>query len=303
MTNQNQCFGMTVPTMNPSQMSASVAPLALQMTDLQMLCQRSGPVQLALPAAIAAGNGNEARSPTSTQASPTGSMQLALEWPEQQKSDQPGDAAKVADPSSVVGDPSGSQGKVERGSLAAAVPTDGAACEDRPQDAVPAGRDGAEPGKEDQCFKESALDKSSVQTAPTVQQSMTRLEAALSQRNAAKDEAKQSPAEQPEAQTPQTPSTKKQAGKNKKSPMKKPSANKKVKPIHTKDAPRAGGPNKKPASNKKETSKNSIPRGLGRVIPTKKRRIAMVPWGCATCRQVAGCTPSCWKKKGWIAKD
>ena len=63
-----------------------------------------------------------------------------------------------------------------------------------------------------------------------------------------------------------------------------------------------GPPMKKPASQKaqKPEENHVIPKGNGKPVPSKSRRIKMMPHGCTTCRFVAGCTPSCWKKKGWV---
>lgn len=61
------------------------------------------------------------------------------------------------------------------------------------------------------------------------------------------------------------------------------------------------------AAKKKKTKEsltlNQIPRGDGKVMPSKAQRVRMVPYGCSTCRQIAGCTPSCWVKKGWVRRD
>ena len=63
-----------------------------------------------------------------------------------------------------------------------------------------------------------------------------------------------------------------------------------------------GPPMKRPASKKphKAEEKDVIPEGKGRPIPSKSKRVKMMPTGCSTCRFVSGCTPSCWKKKNWV---
>ena len=70
-------------------------------------------------------------------------------------------------------------------------------------------------------------------------------------------------------------------------------------------APKASnsGSAAKNKSTMKSLTKNLVPKGHGRVMPGKAQRLRMVPWGCATCRQVPGCTPSCWTKKGWVKRD
>ena len=58
-----------------------------------------------------------------------------------------------------------------------------------------------------------------------------------------------------------------------------------------------GPPMKKPAAQKAE-EKDVIPKGHGKPVPSKSRRIKMMPRGCSTSRYIAGCTPSCWRKEG-----
>eukprot|EP00438_Fugacium_kawagutii_P013223 Skav204016 [mRNA] locus=scaffold3530:5749:7164:- [translate_table: standard] len=64
---------------------------------------------------------------------------------------------------------------------------------------------------------------------------------------------------------------------------------------------RGGPPAKKPAARSAGSAGvGTLPKGNGRVMPSKAVRVRMMPNGCSTCREVPGCTPSCWLKKGWI---
>lgn len=89
------------------------------------------------------------------------------------------------------------------------------------------------------------------------------------------------------------------AGSSKPAAMKKPvakaSTNQKVA-----KKPGAKTSEKKAVKNKKEKETERIPQGHGKPMPAKPTRLKYMPHGCSKCRKVPGCTPSCWRKKGWM---
>lgn len=125
-------------------------------------------------------------------------------------------------------------------------------------------------------LKASAIDK---KPNMSVKDSMSRLTDAMNQRGGA---LKKRPAAALEA-APKPKAAAKSAGKT----MKKPAA----------------APKEMATKKKQDPETAKIPKGNGRQIPKKEKRVEMVPEGCTSCRRVAGCTPSCWVKKGWVRRN
>ena len=76
--------------------------------------------------------------------------------------------------------------------------------------------------------------------------------------------------------------------------MKKPAAAVSSSSLSTEDPSRQVGCMKKPSAKKRPQTTTSVKNTV-----TKAQRMRQRPHGCTTCRNTAGCCPSCWKKRGY----